>query len=295
MTHIQPKRCQDRGRILRAFSIAAVVTCIPSPAGAATPTAVTTAVTEPELANWAFAPYLGTGYYTAADHAVEVLTVPISYTLREVTDDRAGIVINFPLTLGFYDFKALSLIESGPLDDIATVSIIPGVEYQMQILPDWMLAPFIDLGGGISDVDGIKASIYSAGLKSYFHFRWGTLPFLLANRLLYAGYSVSESDAGDEFGSFETGLDMRLPFSFSIAGHDSAVSVYVANFLYFNNLEFLRPANDPLEVHVQYEAGVTVGTNKPVYFGPINIPRLGIGYRFGDDVSVTRILFGMPF
>ncbi|MBW2173014.1 MAG: hypothetical protein JRF69_13810 [Deltaproteobacteria bacterium] len=51
--------------------------------------------------NWAFAVHLGTGIYTASGRAVQVFTLPFSYTFRDVKDYNWGFKVKFPVTLYF--------------------------------------------------------------------------------------------------------------------------------------------------------------------------------------------------
>jgi hypothetical protein len=48
---------------------------------------------------------------------------------------------------------------------------------------------------------------------------------------------------------------------------------------------------------VQYEIGITRGTTETtrVWQIPLPLPRLGIGYRFGSNLDVFRIVIGTPF
>ena len=45
----------------------------------------------------------------------------------------------------------------------------------------------------------------------------------------------------------------------------------------------------------QWEFGVTIGTVSPAYLWKVPVPRIGLGYRFGRDLSVVRLVFGSAF
>ncbi len=45
----------------------------------------------------------------------------------------------------------------------------------------------------------------------------------------------------------------------------------------------------------QFEAGLTIGPRSRFTVWRIPVPRLGIGYRFGEDLGVWRLAFGQPF
>ena len=46
---------------------------------------------------------------------------------------------------------------------------------------------------------------------------------------------------------------------------------------------------------LQWELGITFGTERTVYFWKVPVPRIGFGYRFGDGLSIFRLVFGAPF
>lgn len=247
-----------------------------------------------DLANYAFAAHLGTGIYRASGRTVQVYSLPMSYTLRPVEDNNWGVKLKFPVTVGFFDFKARDIIDSGPPDDVATITVLPGVEFQFPLRDNWFLMPFGDLGGAKDYLGGELAYIYSAGIKSRVVFPWKDFEFSLGNRFLYAGYTATGADFSDDFRSFETGLDVKRPLGFNIRGRQADLSVYFVNYLY-SNLAFLRFRDDSFEVHVQYELGFTLGTTTTSRFWVFEIPRIGLGYRFGDGLQIIRLVLGMPF
>ena len=50
-----------------------------------------------------------------------------------------------------------------------------------------------------------------------------------------------------------------------------------------------------VEAPTQYEVGVTFGTRPSIKLWKIPLPRLGLSYRFGEDLSAIRLIFGSPF
>jgi hypothetical protein len=247
---------------------------------------------EVEPVNWAFATHLGTGIYTASGRAVQVYTLPFSYAFRSVEDSDWGIKLKFPVTLGFYGFQVQDIIESGLPNDVSTVSVLPGLEFEYPIRDNWFLMPFADLGAGYNFSANRATYIYSAGIKSLVIFPWKGFECRFGNRFLYAGYITPQADVAESYRSFETGFDMRHPLPYTVLGHPTSWSVYFVNFLY-GNLEFLQSLSSAFYVNIQNEFGFTVGTSDKFWWS--GNPRLGLGYRFGADFHAIRIVFGMPF
>jgi hypothetical protein len=46
---------------------------------------------------------------------------------------------------------------------------------------------------------------------------------------------------------------------------------------------------------MQYEVGFTLGATEPLRVWGIKLPRVGFGYRFGEGLSVYRVVFGSPY
>lgn len=249
---------------------------------------------EENLVHYAFAAHLGTGIYSSSGRAVQVYAVPISYTVRPVEDNNWGLKLKIPVAFGFFDFKARDVVKSGLPDNVETMTVVPGVEFQIPVHENWSLMPFGDLGVGKDLSGGDHRYIYSAGIKSLVVFSWKDVEFSIGNKFLYAGHTAPGPDLSHYFRSFETGLDVRHPLDFTIQGRQADFSLYFINFLY-SNLAFLRFRADSFEVDVQYELGLTLGMSRPSKFWLFEMARIGLGYRFGDGLSAVRLVFGMAF
>ena len=78
---------------------------------------------------------------------------------------------------------------------------------------------------------------------------------------------------------------------------------FVANYVYFDSAGFFRfpeatrAANDGIESDantVLWEIGMTFGIEPHKWLG-IPIPKVGVSYRFGDNLSAWRLVFGGAF
>jgi len=247
------------------------------------------------LPNYAFAAYLGNGLYSVSGLKVQIYNLPLGVTLRHLEGRDCGIRLRLPVSLGFFDFKAVDILETGLPDGVETLSFVPGIELQFPVRGNWVLTPFLDAGAGKNSTGGQVTYIFGAGVRSQFVFHSGDFTFRLGNTLVYAGNRAPGADLGSDFGSLVTGIDARRPLGFNVGTHRADVSLYAANYLY-SNLEFRRFRADPVDVVVQYEAGFTFGTSTPPgHWIFRQVPRVGLGYRFGDGLSVVRLVLGMPF
>ena len=48
-------------------------------------------------------------------------------------------------------------------------------------------------------------------------------------------------------------------------------------------------------IRLQGEIGSTLGTGEPLRIAGVTLPRIGLGYRFGEDLSVFRLVIGERF
>jgi hypothetical protein len=245
--------------------------------------------------NYAYANYLGTGFYTAADRTVQVYHLPFRYTLSDASEDKTGLQLRLPVTIGFLDFDLPDAIDPNLPSKIETLSFVPGIQYIYRVNNYWSLSPFLDLGIGHDFETDNSAYVYGAGVNSLLVFRYTSFNLEIYNEFLFAGNTTEISNVRNEFSRFQTGINFQFPLNNKIWNRETAVSVYYLNYLYFNRLEFLRYLNDPIEVAVQNEVGLTFDTSPDMKLLGIPFSRIGLGYRFGNDVNVIRLVFGIPF
>ncbi|KPK38091.1 MAG: hypothetical protein AMJ69_09380 [Gammaproteobacteria bacterium SG8_47] len=244
--------------------------------------------------NYAFARYLGSGFYRSAGRNVWVLTLPWSTELEQPRNGAPGIEFRVATTLGFYDFAGRDIVEGELPDQVGTLSVLPGVMAHYPVTEGWTLSPFVDIGIGHNFSGGELTYIYGMGMRSDFEFSRGDYDFLLGNRLLFAGNSATDTETAGNFSSLETLLEARLPVAVSLGESQVDFSVYAANFLY-SDLEVLDIANRDNAYDVQWELGFTAGVGEDTKMLGISVPRFGLGYRYSQGFYAIRLFVGRPF
>jgi len=252
---------------------------------------VNAADVEDDPANYAFSNYIGNGIYSAADQDVTVFNMPFEYTPTQ--NSETPYTIRLPVSLGFYNFDFDDLGSGDLPDSMATVSFVPGIEWNLSINEKLRFIPYIDVGWGKNSTTGNDVIIYSSGVSSIYQYGENQ-QHLWVNRIFYAGYRGLSSDVKDGFASIQSGVDWRVPWSFSLMGRPSFVSTYALGQWYFNNLEFIQPEVQTVTVRNAVEVGVTLGLEKPIDFTLFDLDRIGIGYRYSNKVKVWRLTFNMP-
>lgn len=245
------------------------------------------------LTSFAFASYLGTGFYTTSGQNVFVLQMPFEHTIIEKTEVEAGWVLKLPITIGFINFDSLQLEELPGVNDVGTITFLPGLEYQYPVTPNWTLIPFADYGFARELDTTSNVLITGAGIKSYFDIHFDIAKFTLGNRLLYAREQIKDFSSASSYSLLETGLNLRLNNVFSFIDKPLYSNFYYINFYYPNNLVFFEQTPNPIKIGIEHEIGITF-SNMPDFLFFEN-PQIGIGVRFGNDINVYRIVFGAPF
>ena len=250
---------------------------------------------EEQLVNYAFATQLGSGVYDVSGRTLQIYRLPFAHTLLPPSTDRTGVRLTLPLTLGLVDFEPDDVLDTGLPESLDTVSFVPGIELDFQLSPHWHLLPFAEFGHSWELGEDADATVYSLGAHAaaLWSDEWIDVRFDIG-----ATYTAVEPDAPlrkDDMLLVEIGVEGRHALGLTVAGHP------LDGGLYLLGQSFVERAEEPLNRapaqadRYQFEIGVTLGTRSKVTVWRMPVPRLGIGYRFGKDLDVWRLVLGAPF
>jgi hypothetical protein len=247
---------------------------------------------EQNVANFAFATQLGSGVYSVSGRTLQIYRLPFSRTLKSADDSGFGIELTLPVTLGFYDFELQDVGDGDIPTDVDALSFVPGLTLVFELGPRWTLEPYAEAGiARARDVDA-DSSVYAGGLRSLYAFDGQGFDCLLRNDLTFAGVDLRGAGGSNRFTRLQTVVTARRPFA-----NRSSVDylVYALNEYYVDQPD--GPVDSAVRggSTVQYEIGFTLGTSDPRRLWRMPIPRVGVGYRFGSDLDVFRIVIGTPF
>lgn len=251
-------------------------------------------LSEQQEFNYAFATQVGSGIYNISGRTLQVYRLPLSYKFRDSEEGRAGWRLTVPMTFGFFNFDSEDVLNSNLGENVATFSLVPGAEILVPVREHWLLKPFAEAGyvwdrGGDAD-----AAIYTAGLRSRFDFTGGGFDMVLGNGLTYALVDPSGSASRDAMVALEAAF--TASHLFGPAGQGPSQADYEP---YFVGRAYFGGEDQPLlgeksNTLVQYEVGMTFGSRDPMKVWKIPLPRIGVGYVFGQDLAALRIVFGAP-
>lgn len=246
------------------------------------------------VVNYAFATQLGSGVYSIEGRTIQVYRLPLSYMVRPETAERWGVKVNFPLTFGFLDFEPRDVLDTGLPQHLDTVSLVPGVELRVLARANWLLRPFIEAGIAKDRSGEASAGVASGGLRSLVDLHGGEFDIALGNALTYARVAPQGEEPASDFVTLDTSVEARHLLGIDVHRYRLDYGLYASIDLYFDNPDFPLRSEQPLRVHDQYEIGVTFGTRPPIEVWRFELPRLGVGYRFGSDASAFRFVIGIP-
>jgi hypothetical protein len=246
-----------------------------------------------QLFNWYYAAVYGTGVYRIGEQTVGVLRAPFSHQLREAGEDQWGLRFTVPVTTALAEFD-LDDFDLGKVH-AAGLSVMPGVEAQIPLAPQWMLKPFLNVGAGWEFERDGSALIYSTGVtlvrKAPLDNGWQSV---LGGRLTFAGYKAG--DEGSRLAALAGGGGVDIPIDMTIAGRQALLGLQVTGTVYFNKLEFLLPGSAEKQVLGEAEVAMTLGMRKPVDFLGMSFDRVGLGFRRGSDgLKGVRLVGSFPF
>ena len=249
---------------------------------------------EVELApiNFAYATWIGSGYYQLADRELYVLRIPIAIPPRSVNDDHWDINLLLPITFAYEQFD--SNFFDFNIDDIPGAAFVPGIEVQIPVSKNWILKPFGQIGIGYSE--STTTYIYGGGIKSLYSFQWSGVDFGLGNSLIFAGEDATGNSEDEGFSMFQIGLDARHLINFSTGNRDTDIGSYVVVSQFLDTFDFFGINGEVSQrVRTLVQIGLTLGIDPPVTLLGIDFSRVGIDYTFGNDFSGIGLNLGFPF
>ena len=114
--------------------------------------------------------------------------------------------------------------------------------------------------------------------------------------LAYA-HSRIDGAGSDDFALLVSGIELTRPLDTRIGDVALDFAPYAALRWYPDapSVPLLASAPTGGVTRLQGELGITLGTAEPLRIAGVTLPRIGLGYRFGEDLSVFRLVIGERF
>jgi len=242
--------------------------------------------------NYVFATDLGSGVYDLDGRTLQIYQLTYRKPLREATDGKLGVRFEVPVTLGFFDFNPVDVLEQGLPSRVDSFSVVPGLMLDHVMDDDWHFMPYVRGGFSVasSNVDGW---LYGLGLRLQRRRDYGAWNSLVRSELAVAGVDYREDIPNDQFVRARQGFDFTRGLGWRIRGREVELGLYgIADVI-------MDPPTVPLvdgsREAFQAEFGFTFATRARFKIWRFDAPRLGFGYRFAGELSAWRFVIGEPF
>jgi hypothetical protein len=245
------------------------------------------------IIDWYYASTFGTGVYQIGDRTVFVARLPFGLRLRESDEERWGVRLKVPVTVGVYHIPN----QFGDVlsrDNFAAVSVLPGVEFERQLTPRWVLRPTASFGYGHDMSNAVGSRIWEVGVRSLYTVPLRQGEFVLGNALLYAG-SNTTTGTTQNLGILSTGFNFIFPTGKELLGRPTNFGLHFIHYAYFNRIDFFLDANQRRRMDQQYEIAVTLGASKPIEVMGFSLDRIGVGFRGGENFFAIRLVTGFLY
>lgn len=236
-------------------------------------------------------PYAIQGGYEDLDsqgERVRALRIPAYLGLRSWEDNPIGLRLRLAATFAVNDLE--DVLDNG-LEQVNMTALMGGMEMLHTFGHNHLVRPFFDIGGGTDSDSGKEVLLLAGGVRTEFIFAGRRFFYGLEPGFEWTNRAGADLEDRSNFNPFIT-LSARRVLGFTIAGHQPDGGVFLEAGYDFNALELSTVRSTRDAVNTNYEVGVGLGfsqSHPKIWF--VRVPRIRIGYRFGD-VEGWRLRLG---
>lgn len=249
-----------------------------------------------DLANFAFASQLGSGIYTLNGRTLQIYRLPLSWRVREATADRPGLRLTAPVTAGLIDFKPRDVVDTGLPDNLDTASLALGVELEFPVSMHWSVLPYIEAGRAFDLGGPADAYVYAAALDAVGRYPGPGTDRRLQFGTTWAAVDVDGGGSGDML-SLHAAFELLRDTGFEVGERRLQFGGYALVEWYVDRPDepVTRSASAAAGEPLQAEVGLSFALRPMPRLWGLPLPRVGLGWRFGRDLSAFRLVLGAPF
>jgi hypothetical protein len=247
---------------------------------------------------WAYGAYFGTGWYRIeGDRDIYVIRYTPRWEFRELEvaekgSRTIGIEFRFPITFGLDNFSYDDLAGSVDPDNLASLSVTPGIDITIPVTENWYLRPFAAVGWGGTFNNSESVLTYWGGVKSRYSLQRGKLDWALLNSVAYVGHTPSEGPS-DDFWPLMAALEFDYPLGKRKLGGEQAILNWYGMYTTFENrIEQRLGDGSTLQITDQWEFGLSIHKeHNPIKIWWFKFQRLGLAYRFSTSGDFKGVSF----
>jgi hypothetical protein len=219
---------------------------------------------------------------------IRAVRLPVYLTLCSWENRKPGLRLRLAATFAASDL--FDLLEQRT-EKVQVLSFVPGIEFVLPVGNNHMLRPFLDAGIGDTTSGDYLTFLGAIGLRTEFIFPHGRNIFGLEPGLKIS-YNPSRKIQEDTVFNPIITLTARRVLDFRLAGYRPDAGVYLEAGYDFTAFELAKVSAVSEDINRNFEVGIGFGfSHGRPRIGPFRLPRLRVGYRFGD-VEGFRIRLG---
>ena len=248
-------------------------------------------------ASYAFASELGSGIYEINGRALQIYRLPFALQYD-------GWRLTLPVTVGLLDFRSSDVLLLQLPSGIGSVSLVPGLEGDWDVAPNWRLTPYVK--AGFTKTSGRQSNVasFGLGLRSDLLRPGATrnadgqvvpraFEYTFHQELNLAVADMRGTAPGDQFLRWRNGLE--LDRHTGLIWHNRQLRI--APFALLDT--YLEPPTSILTGRKtdrwQGEVGFSLSLSPAPQLLGAAVPALGFSYRIAGELSGWHLAIGRPF
>lgn len=248
--------------------------------------------------SYIYAAVMGTGTYEIDGRRITMLKMPFKWTQRHLEQEQQpGVTWYAPVSIGYDAVTSNNWLDRIFDEDLVTLSVMPGFEFQVPLGETWTLKPLGNLGltRDFTNKETIAMSVLGIrGLATWrqdsegWELRWGL-------GLRAAGEYQFASEDHEAFFIAETGLDYRRDTNLSVLERKVNAGIYFRVQQFIPAWDITRTPVGDSALPILVELGLSVGLKRPHRVFGLRFERVRIGFQRGDGFSGLTVGSKFPF
>jgi len=247
--------------------------------------------------SYIYAAVMGSGNYTIENRQISMLRIPFAYTQRELTEEQSGLKWKLPVTIGYDSLNYPDWLSRFIEDELATLTLLPGVETFHRVSDHWIIKPFTNMGAAYDFSRHETILMAILGIRALGCWTYAdTSEIRVGSSARYATEYQLQSDRRNGFTMLEVGADYRRDIKLKIMDHATNTGVYCRTQFFLPEWRVGQPReNLQTRLHLVHEIGASIGLRHPRKILGIPISRVRAGVSFGDRILGWTVGTDFPF
>jgi hypothetical protein len=245
--------------------------------------------------NFAYAVFTGTGRYTLNDRTIYVFRAPLSFDLREADHEtgKIGFRLLLPIAAGLNNYDSIEDLPDLVITDLASITVVPGVEFIIPLQDNWTMNPFVQAGLGWDTSSSSNAFVVAGGTRTRAWFGKDS-NWLIGGELLFARNHPNKEEEKTRFSRIGLGAEYKWQTSWRVFDRRISWHPRLIHWRFIDPVEYEEP-QEQTTVHYSTEVGLSFGLDKAINMLGYKFTQGGIGYEKGDQFTAIKFYTTFPF